>query len=70
MDTVFEYRDVIELFRPSLDAASKQVYERIRIGGKWEQLHQSLAMFAERNSRSANPFPIFVQNIVSKDNFH
>lgn len=70
MDTVFEYRDVIEKVRPSVDAASKDVYERIRIGGDWAALHRNLIAFSERNATADNPFPVSVDSIVSKDNFH
>lgn len=70
LDTLFEYRDVIYTFRPSIDAASKEIYERIRFGGKWEVLHTALRRFAERNAKATLPFPITVNNIISKDNFH
>ncbi|MBM3546436.1 MAG: radical SAM protein [Alphaproteobacteria bacterium] len=70
IDTLFEYRDIIGTIRPSIDAASKQVYELIRFGGKWETLIENLNLFAERNRRSNNPFPVFVNNTISKDNFH
>lgn len=70
MDTVFEYRDVIYNFRPSIDAASKEVYERIRFGGKWETLNRNLLAFSERNKKSSNPFPVVVNNIIAKENFH
>ena len=55
LDTIFEYRDIITKFRPSIDAASKEVYERIRVGGKWEDLHRNLHLFAERNAAAAWP---------------
>ncbi|TAN53004.1 MAG: hypothetical protein EPN26_07360, partial [Rhodospirillales bacterium] len=70
LDTLFEYRDVITYFRPSLDSASKDVYEKIRVGGTWEILHRNLLAFTERNAASPNPFPIKVNNIVSADNYH
>jgi len=70
LDTLFEYRDVIYTFRPSIDAASKEVYERIRVGGKWETLHAALRLFAERNAKAPLPFPVSVNNIISQDNIH
>lgn len=70
IDTLFEFRDVIQMIRPSIDAASKEVYEVIRFGGRWEQLVANLRLFAERNARAEKPFPINVSNIISKDNFH
>lgn len=70
IDTVFEFRDVINRIRPSIDAVSKDVFERIRIGGKWEDLLRNLTLFADRNGRAENPFPVKVACIVSADNFH
>jgi hypothetical protein len=70
LDTIFEFRDVIVSIRPSIDAASKSTYEKIRCGGKWEQLQRSLLAFSRRNAASSSPFPVSVHSIVSKDNFH
>gem|GEM_PF-3089145 len=70
MDAVFEYRDIIQSIRPSIDAAGKEVYERIRCGGNWEILLENLGTFARGNERLARPFPVFVNNIISQDNFH
>ncbi len=70
LDTIFEFRDVIHTIRPSIDGASKSVYEKIRCGGKWETLHRGLTKFADRNSGISNPFHVFVHSIISKDNFH
>ena len=69
MDTIFEYRDIIGTFRPSIDAASKETYERIRVGGKWEDLHENLMLFTERNQREKHPFLVYVSSVASKDNW-
>jgi hypothetical protein len=70
LDTIFAYRDTIHTLRPSIDAASKDVYERIRKGGNWEVLHKNLIAFVDRNKRLSAPFHIFVNSIISEDNFH
>ena len=70
IDTLFQYRDVIHSLRPSIDAASKDSYERIRLGGDWNRLQANLVTFAEKNRRSSRPFPVYVNNVISKDNFH
>lgn len=70
LDTIFEYRDVIHEFRASVDAASKDVYERIRINGKWETLLENLIAFAERNQSAPNPIPVTFSNVITKMNFH
>lgn len=70
MDTLFEFRENIGTMRFSIDAATKPTYERIRVGGKFETLHENLLAFAERNSSAAHPFTINVSAIVSADNYH
>jgi len=70
LDTLFEHRPWIGEIRASIDGASKEVYEKIRIGGKWERLHAAWHAFAKRNEQSSNPFPVFVNSIVSIDNAH
>jgi hypothetical protein len=70
LDTIFEFRDEIHTIRPSIDGASKNVYETIRCGGKWENLQRGLTKFADRNKKISNPFHVFVHSVISKDNFH
>jgi organic radical activating enzyme len=70
IDTIFEFRDVIHTIRPSIDGASKKVYEKIRCGGNWEDLHRGLTKFADRNRKLSKPFHVFVNSVISKDNFH
>jgi len=70
METLLEYRDVVLLLRASIDAASKHVYEKIRLGGKWEVLHRALIAFATRNAQEKDPLPVAVSNVVNADNFH
>lgn len=70
LDTLFEYRDVIDQVRISIDAASAGVYEKIRAGGKWDVLHRALAAFSERNAGAENPFFTSVANVICKTNFH
>jgi hypothetical protein len=69
MDAIFEYRDVIFEFRPSIDGATKPVYEFIRLGGNWETLHRNLKAFAQRNAKAPNPFPVYVNSVITKENF-
>jgi MoaA/NifB/PqqE/SkfB family radical SAM enzyme len=70
LDTLFEYREQIGRIRLSIDGASKEVYEKIRLGGKWENLHRNLLRFVERNEQAENPFKVAVNSIISLDNFH
>lgn len=41
MDTLFEFRDNIGTMRFSIDGATKPTYERIRVGGTFETLHEN-----------------------------
>jgi len=70
MDTIFEFRDNIGTMRFSIDAATKPTYERIRVGGTFEGLHENLLAFKERNNAAPNPFAINVSAVVSADNYH
>ncbi|MBF0455905.1 MAG: SPASM domain-containing protein [Magnetococcales bacterium] len=70
METLFTYRDLIGRIRFSIDGASKEVYEKIRLGGKWEALHHNLTQFMARNEQAENPFRIEVSSVISVDNFH
>jgi hypothetical protein len=70
IDTIMEYRNIIGHFRPSIDAASKDVYEFIRVNGTWDILQKNLAMFADRNASVSNPIPVYVKNVIMKQNYH
>jgi MoaA/NifB/PqqE/SkfB family radical SAM enzyme len=69
LDTLFEYRDVIRSFRASIDAAYKDTYEHIRAGGNWETLLENLHLFKERNAREKLPYPVYINNMISTDNY-
>lgn len=70
LDTLFEFRENIGTMRFSIDAATKPTYERIRVGGQFETLHENLLAFTERNAVAAHPFTINVSAVVSADNYH
>jgi len=70
MDTLFEFRENIGTMRFSIDAATKPTYERIRVGGTFEGLHENLLAFKERNDAAPHPFTINVSAVVSADNYH
>jgi len=69
MDTVFEYRDIIDQFMVSIDGSSKHIYEKIRKGGNFEQLHENLLAFTKRNNASQNPFPTWISSVITTDNY-
>ena len=70
IDTLFEYRDIIDLIWISIDGSSKWVYEKIRKGGYFDKLHANLLAFTKRNNAHSNPYPISVNCVVSLDNYH
>ena len=42
IDTLIEYVDVCSSIRFSIDGVKKETYEKIRFGGKWEDLIRNL----------------------------
>ncbi len=42
LDTLVEYRDIVGNLRLSVDGATKATYERIRVGGNWEELEGNI----------------------------
>jgi molybdenum cofactor biosynthesis enzyme MoaA len=43
-DSIHRVHDNIDIVSISIDAATKETYERMRLGGKWEDLQESLAL--------------------------
>ena len=67
VDTIQNYLDVVVAITFSIDGATKETYERIRRGGKWETLQKSLEIARSRLSAS---LPIHISMVVSRDNCH
>jgi len=63
--TLLEYRDVCNGITFSIDGATKETYERIRFGGKWETLLENVEI-ARRHLKGI--IPLRTTMIVSKDN--
>lgn len=60
-----EYRDVCRGLTFSIDGATPETYERIRVGATWERLLENLEL-AVRELRGV--IPIMIAMVVSKDN--
>jgi len=52
----------------SIDAGSKEVYERVRLGGKWEQLIDNLKFL--QPVASSNRAEVLLKFVLQKDNYH
>lgn len=52
----------------SIDAGSKQVYERVRLGGKWEQLIDNLKFL--QPIASSNQAEVLLKFVLQKDNYN
>ena len=53
----------ISRIRMSIDAVSKDIYERTRLGGKWEDLNRALDFVSEMDQ------PLTLNMVVTADNF-
>jgi len=52
----------------SIDGASKDTYERLRLGGKWEKIKENLECMATLRQR--HNFKFVLHFVVQQDNFH
>ena len=52
----------------SIDGATKDTYEKLRLGGKWDKILEALECMAEAKSR--NGFVFSLHMVVQQDNFH
>jgi len=60
--------DHITQYFISIDAGSKQVYERVRLGGKWEQLIDNLKFL--QPIASSNQAEVLLKFVLQKDNYN
>ncbi len=54
----------------SVDGASRETYDKIRIGGRFDSLIDNLAWLSDVNSRLKLKIPIGIQCVLSMDNLH
>jgi MoaA/NifB/PqqE/SkfB family radical SAM enzyme len=52
----------------SIDGASRETYEKLRLGGKWDKVLEALECMAEQ--RSKHNFRFILHFVVQKDNYH
>ena len=52
----------------SIDGATKETYEKLRLGGKWDKITENLECMAEQKQRHG--FSWILQFVVQKDNYH
>ena len=60
--------DHITQYFISIDAGSKQVYERVRLGGKWEQLIDNLKFLQPMAAN--NKAEVLLKFVLQKDNYN
>lgn len=56
----------LEILNISMDGATADVYEKLRLGGKWSQLYENLSYI----SRLKRNFKIHIHMVVQQDNWH
>ena len=52
----------------SIDGATKETYEKLRLGGKWEKILEGLDCMAEQKRKHG--FRFILHFVVQKDNYH
>ena len=52
----------------SIDGASKETYEKLRLGGRWDKVNENLESIAE--ARQKHGFKFILYFVVQKDNHH
>ena len=52
----------------SIDGASRETYEKLRLGGKWEKILEALESIAEQKQKHG--FRFILHYVVQKDNYH
>ena len=52
----------------SIDGASKETYEKLRLGGNWEKINQNLKCISELKKK--HNFRFILHFVVQKDNYH
>ena len=70
LDLLIEFADIIRELRFSIDGASKEAYEKIRLGGNWERLITNMEMFRERTRQGKIFEQVKIGSIVSQDVQH
>ena len=70
IDFLIENADILTEIRFSIDGASRETYEKIRCGGKWERLIANMEEFREK-TQATKPFrQVRISSIVSMDVQH
>jgi MoaA/NifB/PqqE/SkfB family radical SAM enzyme len=69
MDLIRRYPGIIRFMAFSVDGATKETYERIRRGGSFEKLIESLDLIKDYNRKSPEKISINLQACISKENF-
>lgn len=52
----------------SIDGASKQTYERLRLGGKWDKMLEALASMSEQKNKHG--FDLVMHFVIQRENYH
>ena len=67
IDTLKEFMDICPSIRFSIDGVNKKTYEKIRAGGKWEDLISNLELC--NNELRSSGLSTDINMTISKDNF-
>jgi len=67
IDTLIEYVDICSSIRFSIDGVKKETYEKIRFGGKWEDLIRNLDLAKKELPKIG--YELMIDLVITKDNF-
>jgi len=67
-NTVPHVIDNLKELGVSIDGATKETYEKLRLGGKWEKILEGLDCMAEQKQKHG--FRLILHFVVQKDNYH
>ena len=62
LEYIFDHLNVLNI---SIDGATKDTYEKLRLGGLWEKIIENLQFIKEQKK-----FPVYLHMVVQKDNWH
>ena len=62
LEYIFDHLNVLNI---SIDGATKETYEKLRLGGLWEKIIENLQFIKEQKK-----FPVYLHMVVQKDNWH
>jgi sulfatase maturation enzyme AslB (radical SAM superfamily) len=68
-NSMFKVHNNITRIEISIDAGNKECYDKVRVGGNWDQLIKNLEFLSDINAKREKPFEFWLKIVVQKNNF-